>query len=57
VAQAVLDANVGTFARQAGQADRREVWGSLVRLIANQLGVRPDDIAPETRFAEDLNSG
>ncbi|MGA2496454.1 MAG: hypothetical protein ABSH20_01860 [Tepidisphaeraceae bacterium] len=33
----------------------RETWYVLRKIIAEQLGVREEDIEPHTRFVKDLN--
>lgn len=57
LARAVFDANPAALPRSTGAFDRADTWQSLARLIADQLGLRVEDITPSSRFVEDLNCG
>jgi acyl carrier protein len=57
LARVLLRDNFATFAKESQFVNEKEVWDSLVAMIAEQLGVSERDLRPEVRFVEDLNVG
>jgi acyl carrier protein len=55
LAKEVSSRNPGRLVAAGGAADRRQVWESVVRLVAYQLGTKQEDITYTARFSEDLN--
>ncbi len=56
LARAFLARNFRAFS-ESGGASANEIWDSLQRIIAEELGVRQSDVTRQARFREDLNVG
>ncbi len=41
----------------SNSVDEAAIWQDLVKLVCDELGVKPDQVRPETRFIEDLTCG
>ena len=50
----ILQKNYGAISDSCNRANAEEAWNTLRALIAEQLGVRPEDVTKEARFVEDL---
>ncbi len=57
LARLTADRNAGRLVRRLGAINRRETFAALVGVVSCELGVRAEDIGPDTRWVEDLNCG
>jgi hypothetical protein len=53
----VLADNYWQISKQADSVDPKEVWESVRIIVADQLGVKLEDISKESRFVADLGVG
>jgi len=53
--KSILRRNYGAISDECQRANPEEIWTTLRALIAEQLGVRLDDVTKEANFVKDLN--
>ena len=50
----VLAVNHGRLVDEVGGWNKKDVWGTLCRVIVDELGVLPEDVTQEASFVDDL---
>lgn len=54
LAKAILQKNYGVISDEYNRVNADEVWNTLRTMIADQLGVRPEEVTKEANFVKDL---
>lgn len=52
--EAILRKNYGAISDECQRSNAEDVWRTLRDLIAEQLGIRPDDVRKEASFVKDV---